>query len=115
MKDILKIIIEYPVNKDLEFWLLFDDLDVNYDINNEEDNQKIIELLRVAKHYNNEIFKNSNAKILIFVRDDVRDFIISKYNDSAKIFNSYEIVINWYNHNLSLSDENNNPLKENGK
>lgn len=111
LKDILKIIIEYPVNKDLEFWLLFDDLDVNYDINNEEDNQKIIELLRVAKHYNNEIFKNSNAKILIFVRDDVRDFIISKYNDSAKIFNSYEIVINWYNHNLSLSDENNNPLK----
>ena len=41
----------------------------------------------------------------------MRDFIISKYNDSAKIFNSYEIVINWYNHNLSLSDENNNPLK----
>ena len=41
LKDILKIIIEYPVNKDLEFWLLFDDLDVNYDINNEEDNQKL--------------------------------------------------------------------------
>lgn len=111
LRDILKIIIEYPINKELEFWLLFDDLDVNYDINNEIDNQKIIELLRVAKYYNNDIFKNCNAKILLFIRDDVRDFIISKYTDSAKIFNSYEITINWYNHGLSLTDENSNPLK----
>lgn len=111
LKDILKIIIEYPVNQYFEFWLLFDDLDINYEINREADNRKIIDLIRVAKNYNNEIFKNSNAKVLIFIRDDVRDFIISKYNDSAKIFSSYEIIINWYNHNLSLSDENNNPLK----
>lgn len=112
LKDILKIIIKYPVNQDLEFWLLFDDLDINYDVNSDIDNQNIIELIRVAKYYNNEIFNKNNAKILIFIRDDVRNFIIPKYSDSAKIFNSYEIIINWYNHNLSLTDENNNPLKK---
>ncbi len=111
LKDILKIILEYSANQDFEFWLLFDDLDINYDINSDIDNQKIIELIRIAKYYNNEIFKKNNAKILIFIRDDIRNFIISKYSDSAKIFNSYEIIINWYNHTLSLTDENKNPLK----
>lgn len=106
LKEILSVILKYPEIK-YEFWLLFDDLDINYEITNESDNKKIIELLRIAKHYNNEVFKDINAKILIFIRDDVRDFIISKYSDSAKIFNSYEIFINWYNH----YDEHNNPLK----
>lgn len=112
LKDVLKLIIEKPVNKNLEFWLLFDDLDVNYDINNNFANQKIMNLIRLAKQYNNEVFKNSSAKILIFIRDDVRNFIVSKYSDSAKIFSSYEIAINWYNHNLALMDENSNPLKK---
>ncbi|AMQ01861.1 hypothetical protein AY601_5048 [Pedobacter cryoconitis] len=112
LKDIVKLILDYPVNRELEFWLLFDDLDINYDIKNDYDNQKIIELLRLAKYYNNNIFLNNKAKILVFIRDDIRGNLISKFPDSAKIFASYEIVINWYNHYASSLDENNNPLKK---
>lgn len=108
LKEILKIILEYPANNELELWLMFDDLDISYDINSDIDNQNIMKLLRIAKQYNNEIFCNCRAKILIFIRDDVRDFIVSKYSDSAKIFNSYEISINWYNR----MKENDNPLKK---
>lgn len=111
LKDIVKIILEYPINKGVDFWLLFDDLDINFDIKNEKDNKKIIELLRIAKIYNNEIFQKNNAKIIIFIRDDIRNGIISKYSDSAKIFLSYEILINWYDYYASSQDENNTALK----
>jgi len=112
LKEIVKIILDFPVNKNNEFWLLFDDLDVNYDLNNESHNLKIIELLRLAKYYNNEIFKENSAKILIFIREDIRSHIQSKYNDSAKIIHSYEIFINWYSQFSSNIDENKIPLKQ---
>lgn len=111
LKEILKIILDYPVNKELEFWLLFDDLDLNFNVKNESDNDKVIELIRIAKYYNNEIFKNNSAKILIFIRDDMRDVLLTKYADSAKIFSTYEIIIDWYNHSLLNKNENEMPLK----
>lgn len=112
LKEIVKIILDYPVNKDLEFWLLFDDLDINYNLKSETDNQKIIELIRLAKFYNNEVFNNNKAKILVFLREDIRNNLITKYPDSAKIFNSYEILINWYDHGTAYYDENSSPLKK---
>lgn len=112
LKDVVKIILNYPINKNREFWLLFDDLDINYKASDESSNKKIIELIRVCKEYNNNIFKDNNAKIIIFIRDDIRDFIVSKYADSAKIFNSYETLINWYSHSKNIVNENELPLKK---
>jgi hypothetical protein len=112
LKDIVKIILDYPVNKSQEFWLLFDDLDINYNLKSESDNQKIIELIRLAKLYNNEVFSNNKAKILVFLREDIRNNLATKYPDSAKIFNSYEILINWYDHSTAYYDENSSPLKK---
>jgi hypothetical protein len=113
LRDILKIMLDYDVNKNLEFWLLFDDLDNNFSVYKESDKDKIMELIRVSKIYNNEIFRNNKAKILIFLRDDIRDSIVTKYNDSAKGFFTYEIPINWYNHK-SYTDNSENliPLKQ---
>lgn len=111
LKEIVKIILDYEVNKSKEFWLLFDDLDVNFNIYNESDKLKVMELIRIARNYNNEIFAANKAKILIFLRDDVRKKIITEYPDSAKIFNSYEIPINWFNYTESLGDENKTALK----
>lgn len=109
LKEVLKTILDYEVNKDFEYWLLFDDLDVNYDIFSEKDNETIMKLLRICSRYNNDMFKNNKTKILIFLREDVRNYIKPKYPDSAKILNSYETVINWYN---DVSNDNNNPLKK---
>jgi hypothetical protein len=113
LKEITQILLNYPVNKKQEYWILFDDLDTHFNIKKDADNQKLMELVRISKMYNNEVFKNNKAKILIFLRDDIRDFIISKYADSAKIFNSYEITLNWYNHVAYTSNiEQNIPLRQ---
>lgn len=108
LKEIVKIILDYDVNKETEFWLLFDDLDINFNIYSENDKRRVFELIRLAKNYNNEIFSKNKAKILVFLRDDVREKLISEYTDSAKIFNSYEIIINWY---IQCVDENKIALK----
>lgn len=108
LKDILKIILSYEINKDKEFWLLFDDLDINFDIRSDKDTGKLMDLLRISKYYNNEVFSKNHAKILIFLREDIRNAIISKYADSAKIFSTYEININWYCEN----NEDDIPLKK---
>lgn len=112
LKEIVKIIIDYPVNNETEFWLLFDDLDVNFNVFCENDKQKVWELVRLAKSYNNEVFNNNKAKILIFMREDIRNELITKFPDSAKVFNSYEIIINWYNYLGSNTDENDIALKK---
>ena len=46
--EIVKIILDYPTNKETEFWLIFDALDVGYNVDSESDNLKIMELLRIA-------------------------------------------------------------------
>lgn len=112
LRDIVEIILNYDINKNSEFWILFDDLDINYSIQNEDDNNKIMELIRLSKKYNNELFKKNNAKILMFLRDEVRQNIVSKYTDSAKLFSSYEIYINWYKNELYKENENKSPLKK---
>ena len=100
LKDILKIILDYDANKTFEFWLLFDDLDINYNVNNQKDRNKIMELIRISKIYNNEVFRNNQAKILLFLREDICDSIIPNFPDSSKIFSSYEINLNWYSQYL---------------
>ncbi|PKR80728.1 hypothetical protein CW751_08125 [Brumimicrobium salinarum] len=109
LKQIVKIVLDFPVNKETEFWLLFDDLDINFSVKNKLSADKVMELIRISRDYNNELLQNNKAKILIFLRDDMRDFLKPKYADSAKIFNSYEININWYDH--SVLNENEIPLK----
>lgn len=113
LRDIVKIMLDYPVNKDLEFWILFDDLDINFNVKSEKDNFKLMELIRISKFYNNEVFKNNKARILIFLRDDIRDKLAPKYEDSAKIFNTYQIPLYWYDHRLySGNSEDLIPLKK---
>lgn len=112
LKDIVKVMLDFPVNKELEFWLLYDDLDVNFNVKSDKDNDKLMELIRIAKQYNNEVFRNNTAKILLFLRDDIKDSLAPKYEDSAKMFSTYEIPLNWYDHRLySGNSEELIPLK----
>ncbi len=96
LKEIVETILNFEVNREIEYWLLFDDLDINFDAKSREDNERVMELIRIAKNFNNELFSKSKAKLLIFLREDIRDNIITKFPDSAKIFASYEININWF-------------------
>lgn len=111
IKEIIKRVLAFQDIQKFEYWILFDDLDIDYSIHNEKDDDKIINLLRIAKEYNNEIL-NQKSRILVFIRDDVRNHIVSKYSDSAKIFNSYEVLIDWYSRNLENKNENLIALKQ---
>lgn len=111
LKEIVKTILKFEVNENSEFWILFDDLDINFDIKSNKDRNLIIELIRIAKEYNNDLLSNTGAQILIFLRDDIRNSLISNYSDSAKIFNSYEVLINWHNEGNCVN-ENDIPLKK---
>ncbi len=110
LREVVQTIIKYDVNKDKEFWLMFDDLDITFQ-ENESKQRMITELLRITKTYNNDVLKGSKSKILVFLRDDIKRKIESSFPDTAKIFSSYEIPINWYDHQTFKLDENVTNLK----
>lgn len=113
LKEIVKIMLDYPVNKDKEFWVLFDDLDKDFSIKSDKDLDKVRDLLRVARDYNTTVFKDNNASVLIFIRDDIRDKLKGDSNDTSKILGSYEVDLDWYDHNLYTSNNLNEvPLKK---
>lgn len=87
--------------------LFFDDLDVGFSINNQESVNSVVSLIRACRHINNEIFGKNNlrAKAVILLRDDIEQYISSRFADTAKIFASYKATINWYQ-NEYVSDPN---------
>lgn len=92
-ETISKILIKDPENS---YILIFDDLDIGY-YKSETDILTLSELLRIAKYYNNEFFGRNqlNSKIVVLLRNDIAKHLC--YNaDTAKIFASYAIELNWY-------------------
>lgn len=92
-ETISKILIKDSENS---YILIFDDLDIGY-YKSETDILTLSELLRIAKYYNNEFFGRNqlNSKIVVLLRNDIAKHLC--YNaDTAKIFASYAIELNWY-------------------
>lgn len=110
LREVVQTITKYEVNREKEFWLMFDDLDITFQ-ENVSKQKMITELLRITKTYNNDILNGTNSKILVFLRDDIKRKIESIYPDTAKIFSSYEIPILWYDHETFKMDENVTILK----
>jgi hypothetical protein len=71
-------------------------------------------LIRIAKRYNNEIFSENeiDAKVIVLLRDDISDVLSKKSADMGKVFSSYSVPLNWYEHSLFKHDENLIPLKK---
>lgn len=111
LKEIVQEVLRYEVFKEKEFWVLFDDLDINFRAEDKNSCETILSLIRVAKSYNTSILKETKARILLFVRDDVRAILSSYGTDTAKVFSSYGIELNWYDHELYKFDENSIKLK----
>ncbi|WP_341327001.1 hypothetical protein [Methylotuvimicrobium sp. KM2] len=87
--------------------LFFDDLDIVFDANNESTVNSLISLLRVSKEINNEFFAKNNldSKVVILLRDDISKKVASTTSDTAKIFSSYSVPINWYQDEYHSGDE----------
>ena len=91
-------------DSDNDYLLIIDDLDIGYK-NRTENNDMLVDLLRVVKYYNNEVFAKNNLSTRIFVllRDDISKHIMN-YADTAKILNSYAVTLRWYQKNDNEND-----------
>lgn len=112
MKEIVEKILKFDVFTSKEFFILFDDLDIKFTVENHHASEKLLNLLRAAKNLNTSLFRNSKVKVLIFLRDDIRKILETKDSDTSKLFSSYEINLNWYDHQNFRFNENQINLKK---
>ncbi len=109
LKETIQTALKYQDLKGKEFFVLFDDLDVDFELSNEEHCKRLMNLIRTVSSLNNTF--PAKVKILLFLRDDMISHLAPKYNDSAKIIESHKVVINWYVHNLNKLKEDDVPIK----
>lgn len=112
LKEIVEKVLKYNVFKDQEFLILFDDLDIKFKADDNDSREKLLSLLRAVKNLNTTIFKNTQTKVLVFLRDDIKNVIETKDSDTSKLFSSYDISLNWYDHQNFRFDENQVNLKK---
>lgn len=100
---VVKILTE---DKDNSYILIFDDLDIGYSYNIQHSKDALMDLLRVTKYYNNEIFGRNNieSKIIVLLRNDIAKQL--RFNaDTAKIFASYSVELNWFEEAYRLCED----------
>lgn len=111
LKEVVQEVLSYEVYQGKEYYILFDDLDINFKSDNESSCNNLLTLLRTAKLFNTSILSKSKARVLIFLRDDARRIIETYATDTSKIFSSYATELNWYSHDMFKFDENKIGLK----
>lgn len=89
--DILK------ADTDNQYVLMFDDLDIGLNLNNQESVDTLAELIRTVKYYNNDVFARNSieSKIIVFLRTDIQKRLIYSA-DMPKVFSSYATELRWY-------------------
>ncbi len=108
LKTTLRELFLRTLNKDNFYILIFDDLDIGFNSKDENNVKTLLNILRIVKEYNISFFgkEGINAKIILLLRDDISRVLINKDADTAKLFSSYEIPLNWYNHvNIYKNEE----------
>ena len=112
LKEIIATIIRFQVHVDKHYLLIFDDLDINFKVNNTNNKKNLLELIRTAKFFNNELFKDTKTRVIIMLRDDIKKILDGIAPDKTKMFTSYEIPLDWYDHSKFQFDENHTNLKK---
>ena len=80
-----------------QYILMFDDLDIGFDLNNKDSIDTLADLIRTVKYYNNDVFARNSieSKIIVFLRTDIQKHLIYSA-DMPKIFSSYATELRWY-------------------
>ena len=86
------------IDNNNSYLLFFDDLDIGFKSDNEQSCDSIMSLIRVCRKLNNELFANNNinAKVIVFLRDDIEAYLTNRYADTARVFSSYGVKVSWF-------------------
>ena len=110
--EVLTKVLTSPIEKANEnsYVLFFDDLDIGFDAQSPSSIDSLISLIRVSKEVNNDLFSKNgiDAKVVLLLRDDISKKIASLKTDTAKIFSSYSVHINWYQDEYTIKDSDDN-------
>lgn len=110
LENIVMNILSY--DKDNEYTIIFDDLDIGFNSQSAESKSILMSLLRIAKYYNIDLFarkKTFNARVIILLRNDIAKRLNEA--DSAKLLASYSTELFWYDE-ITGRNENNSLLKK---
>ncbi len=96
------------------YLVIFDDLDIEFKANKDSHVDTLLNLIRIAKQYNNNLFSGNdiNAKVIVLLRKDISRVLIKKSADMAKVFSSYSTNLKWFDYDLFKRNENLIPLKQ---
>lgn len=96
LRDAVCETLEMEVYSKYRFYVLIDDLDVDFSLKEEAAKKRLLALLRVVCKYNTDYLRNTSSKIIVFVRDDIATKLSAVGADSQKMLDSYGFTINWY-------------------
>lgn len=105
LREIVVQMLAYEANIGINFIVLFDDLDVHFNLRSVEQKSELMDLIRVARDYNTKYFPNQNIKVVLMLRDDIAMQLDGIAPDKNKIFSSYEYKLQWYEADKDMSDE----------
>lgn len=83
--------------REIRYYIIFDDLDVKFKLNNETDKVRLVDLIRTARDYNTSHLLGTESRVLLLLRDDISAKLSGVECDTNKILESYEHHIEWYN------------------
>lgn len=96
LRQIVYKVLGFPIFKEYQFVIIFDDLDLGFKSDNDQDKKSLLELLRAAKEFNNDLRSFENTKIIVLLRDDIKKILMGFDADVSKIFSTYETELKWY-------------------
>lgn len=105
LRQIITEVLRMDIFKDIQFYVMFDDLDVKFKLSNSQDQMQLMDLIRISRRYTTEYLNGLNAKVIIFIRDDIAERLDGVDCDKNKIFESYDYRINWYEHATAKGNE----------
>jgi Cdc6-like AAA superfamily ATPase len=114
LKETVRVLFRNVKNRDNNYILIFDDLDIGFHAKNQSNIVTILNILRVVKDYNISFFgkEGINAKIILLLRSDISRILLNQDADTAKIFSSYEIPLNWYEYSQLINKEDDLKIKQ---
>lgn len=105
LREIVMKMLAYDANKGINYIVLFDDLDVHFDLTSQEHKTELMDLIRIARDYNTNYFPNQDIKVILMLRDDIAMYLDGISPDKNKIFSSYEYRLQWYESDKVASEE----------